>query len=207
MITRQRLFHDFDKEEKWLASMAGQGYEFISKNRFGVYRFRNAEPKDTVIRIDYRNFKREADFADYRVLFEDSGWKHIAGSKNSGAQYFKRLSNSAGDDIFSDQASKAGRYRRLSSIFSTLAAVCLPLTAAILVGGATNIRAFLNPRLLYQTPGLWEMTAADFWRAFLFETPFALLRGLALLAFPAMVTFSLFYAIRADIIYKKSISE
>ncbi len=207
MITRQRLFYNFDQEEKWLASMAGQGYEFVSKNCFGVYRFRNAEPKDTVIRIDYRNFKREADFADYKVLFEDSGWKHISGSKRSGAQYFRKLSGSAGEDIFSDQASKAGRYRRLSGIFSTLAAVCLPLTASVLAGGATNIRAFLDPRLLYQTPGLWEMTAADFWRAFLFETPFALLRGLGLLVFPATAACSLFYAIRAGITYKKSISD
>ncbi|MFY9115338.1 MAG: DUF2812 domain-containing protein [Dethiobacteria bacterium] len=207
MINRQKLFHDFDKEERWLASMAGQGYEFVSKNCLGVYRFRNSKPKDTVIRIDYRNFKHEADFADYKVLFEDSGWKHIAGSKNSGAQYFKRLSNSADDDIFSDQASKAGRYRRLSHMYFSLAAVFLPLLAGLLASGAINIQAFLNPKLLYQTPGLWEKTAADFWRAFLFETPFAVLRGLAFLAFPAMVAFSLFYAIRADIIYKKSASD
>lgn len=92
-------------------------------------------------------------------------------------------------------------------MYFSLAAVFLPLLAGLLASGAINIQAFLNPKLLYQTPGLWEKTAADFWRAFLFETPFAVLRGLAFLAFPAMVAFSLFYAIRADIIYKKSASD
>ncbi len=65
-------------------------------------------------------------------------------------------------------------------MYFSLAAVFLPLLAGLLASGAINIQAFLNPKLLYQTPGLWEKTAADFWRAFLFETPFAVLRGLGL---------------------------
>ena len=86
MISKWRLFLNFDREERWLASMAEQGFALVRRNCFGFYRFLSSEPKDTPIRIDYRPFRCEADFMDYVALFEDSGWKHIAGSRWSGMQ-------------------------------------------------------------------------------------------------------------------------
>ena len=204
MITRLRLYFNFDKEEKWLASMAAEGFELVGRGCCGLYRFRPAAPGDVVIRMDYRSFKGERDFEDYRALFADSGWKHIAGGRASGAQYFQKLGSSAHDDIFSDQASKVGRYRRLSGFSLSLAAAWLPLMVVILTLHHTDFRAFLNPGLLYQTPGLWEKTAAAFWGAFLFETPFALLRGIPLLIFPALVAFAFGSAICAAVASRKS---
>lgn len=203
ITTRLRLFLDFDREERWLTSMAGEGFALVKRNRLGLYRFRRSAPEATVIRIDYRSFKGKRDFADYRSLFADSGWEHIAGSRSSGAQYFKKVNGSADDDIFSDWASKAGRYRRLSSFSLALAAAWLPVTAVVLNLRHVNYRAFLDCRLIYQTPGLWERTGADFWGALLFETPFALLRGLPLLIFPAMVVLALVNALRASIACRK----
>lgn len=204
MIKKRRFFYDFDREERWLAAMAGQGYEFVSRSFPGIYQFRRSEPEDALIRIDYRTFKSGADFEDYKVLFGDSGWRHIGGSKNSGAQYFKRIHSSAGDDIFSDQASKAGRYRRLSNLYSAMAGALAPLVGALLACGAVKPGALLDPRLFYQTPGLWEKTASDFWSAFLLETPFALLRGLPALALVVVFVFTLVYAARSGITYKRS---
>lgn len=204
MISKWRLFLNFDREERWLASMAEQGFALVRRNCFGFYRFRSSEPKDTLIRIDYRPFRSEADFMDYVALFEDSGWKHIAGSRWSGMQYFQRINSGAGEEIFSDGVSKAGRYRRWSNFFFSLAAAWLPLMVVMLTSRYTDFRALLDPRLLYQTPGLWEKTAADFWSAFLFETPFALLRGIPLLIFPAAVVFALVSAVCAAVAYRRS---
>lgn len=203
--TRFRLFFDFDREERWLAAMAGEGFMLVGRSCPGLYRFRRSDPENTVIRIDHRYFRKKRDFADYKVLFEDSGWKHIAGGRYSGTQYFRKLNSSALDDIFSDRASKAGRYRRWSSISLSLAAALLPLAVVMLILDHVNCRALLNPRLLYQTPGLWEKTSADFWRAFLFETPFALLRGFPLLIILAIVVFVSISAVCAAIVYRRSI--
>jgi hypothetical protein len=130
ITTRFRLFFDFDREERWLSAMAGEGLALVGRSSPGFYRFRPADPEDAVIRIDYRYFRRKKDFVDYRVLFADSGWRHIAGSRFSGALYFKKISSSAADQIFSDQASKAGRYQRWSGNSLSLATALLPLAAA-----------------------------------------------------------------------------
>ncbi len=66
-----------------------------------------------------------------------------------------------------------------------------------------SYRAFLDPGPLYQTPGLWEKTGTDFRGAFLFETPFALLRGLPLLIFPAMVILAFVSAVCAAAAYRR----
>ena len=177
---RFKWFINYDKEEKWLESMAEQGYHL--ENPFFGYTFRCGQPEQTIIKIDYRTFKNNNDFLDYRTLFEDSGWKHIAGTKYNGAQYFKKIKNSGDDDnvdedIFSDSSSRAGRYKRISHMWLYMAvtymAIFLPMTLNFNFGFA-NI---LNFKELYLTPGLWEMTGFKFWRQFLFETPFALGRG------------------------------
>lgn len=195
-MIKYRYFLDLEKEEQWLNGMARQGYEFTGKSKFSGYCFSRSQPGETCIRIDYRTFKRSEDFQDYRQLFEDSGWRHIAGGKNSYTQYFARIGD-AEDDIFSDQASKAGRYKRLSNMWITCAAVNFPIMIALLSSGSVNVQAILNPKLLYYTPGLWEKTSLDFWRAFLFETPFALMRGFSWLAFLLLIALYLYFAARA----------
>jgi len=43
-------------------------------------------------KIDYRIFKDKKEFDNYIALFEDAGWKHVYGTKNSGNQYFLPMS-------------------------------------------------------------------------------------------------------------------
>jgi hypothetical protein len=204
-VIKYRYFLDFEKEEQWLNRMARQGYEFTGKNMFSGYSFRRSQPKETCIRIDYRTFKRPEDFQDYRQLFEDSGWRLIAGGQNSYTQYFARTGDGAEDEIFSDQASKAGRYKRLSNMWLTWAAVYFPIMVALLSSGAVDVQAILNPKLLYYTPGLWEKTSWDFWRAFIFETPFALMRGFAWLIFLLYIALYLYFAARAYCKYRRGL--
>jgi len=197
-----KCFLNFDKEEKWLHEMAMKGYELFSVG-FG-YDFREGAPENSIIRIDYRTFSRKSDYIDYCTLFEDSGWKHVAGSRNTGAQYFKKVGESATEDIFSDEGSKAGRYKRLADMWLVLGVVYLPLFVSFVTNGSIHIEAFSNPKMLYYTPQLWEMTGSAFWSHFLFETPFALMRGFAWLVFPVLIIVYFVFAIKAMRLYKKS---
>jgi hypothetical protein len=198
ILRKFKYFIDFEKEEAWLNQMAKQGYQLVYKS-FG-YEFCLAEPEDTTIKIDYRQFKKEEDFIDYCTLFEDSGWEHIAGNKRSGTQYFKKMHGNVEDDIFSDKLSKAGKYARLSKMFIEMACCFLPILFFTI---NNNLSEIGNPQKLYLTPGLWDMNGFDFWRAFLFETPFALLRGFTGAFWIVFVLSYFFFAIKAKKLYEK----
>ena len=200
-MKKYRFYLDLENEEKWLTEMAKQGWELSQKTIFG-YEFRQSTPQDTVIRIDYRNFNTPADFEDYRTLFKDSGWEHIAGTKSSGTQYFKKTDKKGETQIFSDTASKAARYRRLSSLWLSLALAYLPLLISLIYSGIVDPFAFLNPRLLYYTPGLWDMTGESFLDAFLLETPFVVIRGLSWLIFPASICLCIAFAAKSEMQYR-----
>ncbi len=197
-----RFSLDLEHEEKWLTEMAKQGLSLSRKTVFG-YEFWQIPPQDTVIRIDYRHFNRPADFEDYRMLFKDSGWEHIAGTESSGTQYFKKTDKEGETQIFSDTASKAARYRRLSSLWLSLALAHLPILISLIYSGTVDPLAFLKPRLLYYTPGLWDMTGGSFLDAFLFETPFAIMRGVSWLLLPVLVCLCIACAARSEMQYRK----
>lgn len=183
--------------------MAKQGWELCGKSF--IYEFRKVEPNNTTIKIDYRTFENNRDYEDYLALFKDSGWEHIAGSKYSGTQYFKTVDENGDADIFSDAPSKAARYRRLSNMYLITAISYLPVLIALITTKAIDVSWFLNPKLLYYTPGLWERTGADFWKGFLFETPFAVMRGFALMFFPLLILFYLAFVIKAEKHYKANL--
>ena len=196
-----KLFFDFEKEEKWLNEKAEMGWELCGKS-FNYY-FRKTVPGNTIIKIDYRNFKNNCDYRDYLTLFKDSEWEHIVGGRYSGAQYFKRMAENSDTEIFSDTSSKASRYKRYSNMWLSLAITYIPILIALIMTKAVDITAFLNPKLLYYTPALWERTGADFWNAFWFETPFALMRGFFWLFFIAMILLYIVFAIKSKNQYRR----
>jgi len=124
-MKKYKFFSDFQKEEKWLEIMAAQGWHLKEYNNI-YYTFEPTPPQQANIRIDFRDFNSQQDFQDYRSLFEDSGWRHLAGTKNSGNQYFIRMDGDCSEDIFSDSASRVGRYKRQANMWLTLALVFLP---------------------------------------------------------------------------------
>lgn len=195
------FFINIEKEEKWLNDMLKSGWLICGRKM--NYEFCRTEEADSLIRIDYRTFKNREEFDEYRTLFYDSGWQHMAGSKNSGTQYFRRMRGNSEEHIFSDTASKAGRYKRLSDMWLMLAIIYIPIIVVFLQSGAVQADAVLNPKLLYYTPGLWEMSGAEFWQKFLFETPFALFRGFIWLLLPAIVIFYIVFAVKAHRQYKR----
>jgi len=203
-MTAFKIFINFTKEEKWLERMAEKGYRLKSAS-LGYY-FTPAPPEKSTIRIDYRIFKKDKDFLDYCTLFEDSGWKHIAGTKNSGNQYFMKSAENGDDDIFSDSLSRAGRYKRMANMWLLLTILFFPIYTALLMSSELKMAAFLNPKSLYFTPGLWEMSGFDFWRRFLFETPFALGRGYGWILVIFIVISYFFCTIKAWILYKSTLN-
>jgi len=201
-MEKVRLFLDFHKEEKWLESMSEQGWQ-LKKQGF-MYTFQSTPPQRTNIKIDYRHFKSQQDFLDYCSLFEDSGWQHISGTKYSGNQYFKQISDDSHDDIFSDDMSRAGRYKRLANMMLSLFIMFTPFIIISIQQGTFGLEVFTNPRGLYLTPGLWEMSGPQFWSSFLFETPFALMRGLSSSLSLGFVLAYILAIIKSWTLYKKA---
>ena len=168
-----KLMADFEKEEEFLNDMAKKGYRLQKYNSLGVYTFMSAEPKKLSYKVDYRKFSNNAQFEEYRTLFQDAGWEHVYGNRRSGSQYFLPVSGQAQtDDIFSDDESKAGRYKRF------LAQCFISLTSMIVwfIIIMPDNWALWDVKSWYFADGLWDMTGSMFWKAFLFETPFVILR-------------------------------
>lgn len=195
-MKKMKYFSNYEKEEKWLREMALQGW-FLTGAPLFSYSFEKGEPQDVTFRIDFRTFKNKDDFADYVQMFADSGWQHIGGTKNTGTQYFVQTGGNYNDDIFSDNRSKAGRYLRTSKMWFSLLLPYSVLFFSLLVQGTIDFTAIFHPQDLYYTPGLWQKTGFDFWRAFLFETPFALGRGFAWVLYLVIVLFFLYSTLKS----------
>lgn len=191
-----RHFIDLDKEEAWLRCMSAEGRDLCRRGSFG-YWFYRSDQGERIYRIDYRSFKRKSDFEDYLALFQDAGWEHVAGSTWSGYQYFASREGSADTEIFSDDATRAGRYRRIAETWSSIFVVYLAFFVVLIAQGSIDFEALIHPSKLYFTPGLWEREGVQFWFAFLFETPFALGRGFWWLILPAFLLVSGYYLFKA----------
>ena len=202
-MVKIKYFLNYDKEEKWMDHMSAQGWRL--KKVSLAYTFDLASPEQANIKIDYRHFKSNQDFLDYCALFEDSGWRHITGTKNSGAQYFKKVGDNCADDIFSDAVSRAGRYKRLSDMMMSISIALIIILLPILLSDSIQWDSFLNLKALYLTPGLWEMSGLTFLRHFLFETPFALMRGFGWLFWLLFILSYAFFAVKSWALYKKAL--
>ncbi len=175
-MKKLRFFLDFEKEEKWLLRMASQGWSLQSV--LFTYTFKKTEPDTEPIRIDFRTFTSQAKYIEYLTLFEDCGWKHIAGYKSCGMHYFLRTRQNAPFDIFSDVTSEADRYKRAAEMWLCLFACYIAIAGSMFANSsATSLwRYTLNPQSAFFTPDLWSLKGSHFWTSFLFELPFALYR-------------------------------
>jgi hypothetical protein len=200
-----KIIVDFEKEEQYLNEMAKQGYLLEKSNSLGIYTFKRAEPQDLSYKVDFRTFSSKSQFEDYLALFHDAGWDHVCGTRSSGSQYFlPRSGKEQTDDIFSDTESKAGRYKRLvvqCSAMSVGAFAYFTILQGAMAGSGGQL---WNPSTWYYTQGLWDMQGSLFWVAFLFETPFVLLRVAPLIIFLLSGIIYGYQATKARDLYKNS---
>ena len=202
-MKKLRLFIDYEKEEKWLHTMAQKGWTL--KSVLFTYTFRKTAPEDTSIRVDFRLFKHKKDYTDYITLFEDSGWQHIAGYKSIGIHYFKKTREQANENIFSDAASKAGRYKRASEMWLMFFICYIPVILFEYVGtilipisvqqASPHHSLLIDLKSLYNTP--------DLWHHFLFDTPFVLLGTIMIILLFLLQFAFLIFALRCRSLYKK----
>ena len=133
--------------------------------------FEKTSNKEQILRLDCQSFSSEQKFQQYKALYEEFDWVHIGGSHFSTLQYWLNPNNKD-DSLFSDQSSEKHYLQRLSKTYGACAFLFLFITFCVF----KNSGQFLNIKDAFYTPGLWDKNGFDFWSAFLFDTPFAILR-------------------------------
>lgn len=160
-----KIFFDIEKEEQWLNEQLQKGFRCTNISGLGIYTFEKTD-KRYVVRLDYQDYLPKKKFVEYKGIYEDFGWICIKGSRLGGIQYWQKEDDNQ-NEIFSDRQSKGDYYKRLMGYSFMLGMLCLFCSYSLYKDSG-----------LYLTEGLWSMKGALFWKAFLFETPFVLLRSL-----------------------------
>jgi len=94
-----------DKEERWLEEMARSGWHLVS-GPF-PYTFERGAPAEIRYRLDYP--PQDSNLPEYLRLCHDAGWERVC--ESAGWQYFRTASAEA-PEIYTDNASRIGKYRR-----------------------------------------------------------------------------------------------
>jgi hypothetical protein len=157
-----KVFISIEKEEHWLNEQLQKGYRCTNISGLGIYTFEETD-KRYVMRLDYQDYLSKAKFEEYKGIYEDFGWNYLKGAWLSGIRYWQK-ENDDKSEIFSDRQSKVNYYKRLMNYSLSLGTMFL--VYSFLLYGDTD---------LYHE-GLWSLNGSLFWKAFLFETPFVLLK-------------------------------
>jgi hypothetical protein len=166
-----KIFINIEKEEHWLNEQLEKGYRCTNISGLGIYTFEKTD-KRYVMRLDYQDYLSKKKFVEYKGIYEDFGWNYIKGYWLSGIRYWQK-ENDDQNEIFSDRQSKGHYYKRIMGYSFWFGMMFL----------AYSFMYYRDSTLYHE--GLWSMENALFWKAFLFETPFVLLK-----LFPAfMVVF------------------
>ncbi|MGP1910622.1 DUF2812 domain-containing protein [Metabacillus sp. JX24] len=158
-----KMFFDIEKEEQWLNQQLQKGYRCTNISGLGIYTFKKTD-KNYVMRLDYQKNLSKKKFRDYKGVYEDFGWFYVNGPWLGGIRYWQKEDDDQ-NEIFSDRQSKRYYYKRLMDYSSILGILLLFFSYMIYKDSG-----------LYAAEGLWSMKGSLFWKAFLFETPFALLK-------------------------------
>jgi hypothetical protein len=105
--------------------MSKQGYHLSSVGLPGFYTFYKGDPREYTYRLDYQTFRKK-DRQEYLQLFADAGWEHLG---EMGAwQYFrKETKQGETNEIFTDNESKIGKYKRIIYFSSFFYLMCITL--------------------------------------------------------------------------------
>src|SRR4029079_8190677 len=159
-----KMFFDIEKEEQWLNEQLQKSYRCTNISGLGIYTFEKTD-KRYVMRLDYQDYLSKKKLKDYKGIYEDFGWMYINGPWLVGIRYWQKEDDGQ-NEIFSDRQSKGNYYKRLMGYSFWFGAVMLSLAFSFMIDK--------DSRLYHE--GLWSMEGALFWKAFLFETPFVLLK-------------------------------
>ena len=162
-MKKLKMFFDIEKEEQWLNEQLQKGYRCTNISGLGIYTFQKTD-KRYVMRLDYQDNLSKKKLNDYKGIYEDFGWNYINGPWLGGIRYWQKEEDNQ-NEIFSDRESLTNYYKRLMGYSSGLCILFLCFSYMLYKDSG-----------LYLAEGLWSMEGSLFWKAFLFETPFVLLR-------------------------------
>lgn len=160
-----KMFLNIAKEKEWLNVQLQKGYRCTNISSLGIYTFERTN-KQYVIRLDCQDYLSKEKLAEYKGIYEDFGWTYIRGFWIGGTRYWQKEQGNQ-DHIFSDRQSKVHYYKRLMGYSIGLGMLCLMI--AFFQYHDSGLSGFYHD-------GLWAMEGSLFWKAFLFETPFVLLK-------------------------------
>lgn len=195
-MKKVKWFLSLASEEAWINTIQAAGYRLTGVNsvlhRYTFEKLTVEAAFNPMTRLDVRsNCLSRTDFLSYTTLFADDGWQLIKGSRWGGRQYFQQQRVTANDEIFSDEQSrKQSQQRDMMNcvVYGCVFLAYFFMSQQSLTGSIFRIKDW------YLTPGLWQMQGTHFWRALLFETPFALLRGIPVYTF---LILGIYYLMRA----------
>lgn len=129
--------HQDAEQEAWLRAMAQQGLHLVNVNPFCVWTFRHDAPSDVVYRVDFSHANEDP---SYRQLMQDAGWTLAA--TTVGWQYWAMNAvNGRAPELFTDNASKAGKFKQLLSV---LVCTAMPLFIMIVVSDKQRVMEQLS---------------------------------------------------------------
>jgi Protein of unknown function (DUF2812) len=161
-VKKFKMFFDIEKEERWLNEQLQKGYRCTNINGLGFYTFERSDKK-YVMRLDYQDYLSKKKYKDYKEIYGDFGWDDINGPWLSGIRYWQKEDDHQ-NEIFSDRQSNKQYYKRLKNYSLSLSMLFL----------AYSFMLYKDSGLFHD--GLWNMEGSLFWKALIFETPFALLK-------------------------------
>jgi hypothetical protein len=142
-----RLYSDYEKEERWLNEMAGQGWHLVSF-RLGAYRFEQGEPGGWIYRIELLPADRGSSASqEYLSLLMDAGAETV--STHGRWVYLRRPAAMGPFELFSDLESRIGHYRRVLRLLTTALATLAGCAGALfVVSGESGGLAFQIPMVI-----------------------------------------------------------
>lgn len=198
-----KMFLSLTSEENWINSIQESGYRLTKINAFlHCYTFKalTDDQFNPYVRLDFREKGMSKEkYAEYKTLFSDSGWQLLKECRSGGTQYFQQKSPEVSREIFSDTDSRVGLRKRYIR-FSYMYGVLFLLYSMLMFKNSAGIN-LLNFRSWYFTPGIWQMSGIQFWRAFIFESPIVIFRILPPFV---LIFFGFYYLLRALVNEKPS---
>ena len=126
-----------EQQEQWLRARASEGLHLHKPATFCGWTFKKGEAADVAYRIDYQTSRSPL----YRDLFEDAGWECVG--ESFGWHYWRKaVVNGKAEEIFTDNASKIDKYRR---VLIMLALGITPMTVLMITSSPSNFLLNLSP--------------------------------------------------------------
>lgn len=129
-IVKRRFFSDFEKEEEWLNEMAAKGLA-LSEYSWARYVFEESGKGEYIYRIELlKNDPKGAESAEYLQFMEETGAELVPTGKwlwgrlnysNLRWVIFRRKAAEGAFTIYSDMDSKINHYKRIHSLWMSLA--------------------------------------------------------------------------------------